>query len=326
MYNHLFSQPIQYEIKPNQSLLVSLADDVSDFVLLPALSQPLAEIIISELPSHTNEQGASIILTCQPFFTVSHVESLNDKDTHDQEILDKEQLDQGKVNKASEATASAGYSLNSVPDTSPKSDTISHQCDVSKHLGKVTRALGQGCRLYARVGIAPRISAAMLRKGVRLTFSFIHSDEGVVIEYEQSVCEAITLEKDLRLNQEPKELIMAKAILARNFDYEEPPATIALNISEIEQVRADISHYLSEERNKVHAIIAAQLLKLDNLLNHKQQWLLRTYSQSQQRTNYASAANELSKDVEDLQRKLECFALLAPADVSLMVDKLTEDN
>ncbi len=49
MYNHLFSQPIQYEIKPNQSLLVSLADDVSDFVLLPALSQPLAEIIISEL-------------------------------------------------------------------------------------------------------------------------------------------------------------------------------------------------------------------------------------------------------------------------------------
>ncbi|MEZ9139282.1 MULTISPECIES: hypothetical protein [unclassified Shewanella] len=273
MYNHLFSQPVKYQINQGQTLLIALADDVSDFILLPALSQPLAEIIICE---SEDEQCSSFILTCQPFFKV---------------------------------------------------DVIDSQIVEQPEKAEFKRTFGQGFRLYARVGVAPRISAELLRKGIGLSFTAEGTPQKQInIGYLQSVCESINLESDLRLNQEPKELMMAKAILARNFDYEESPENLAINISEIEQVRADINLYLAEERNKVHAIIAAQLLKLDNLLNHKQQWLLRTYSQSQQRTNYASAANELSKDVEDLQRKLECFSLLAPADVSLMVDKLTEDT
>ncbi|MCC4832373.1 hypothetical protein LMH66_06985 [Shewanella sp. 10N.7] len=281
MYNHLFSQPVKYQINQGQTLLIALADDVSDFILLPALSQPLAEIIICE---SEDEQCSSFILTCQPFFKVDVINSQIDSQV-DSQIVEQPEKAEFK------------------------------------------RTFGQGFRLYARVGVAPRISAELLRKGIGLSFTAEGTPQKQInIGYLQSVCESINLESDLRLNQEPKELMMAKAILARNFDYEESPENLAINISEIEQVRADINLYLAEERNKVHAIIAAQLLKLDNLLNHKQQWLLRTYSQSQQRTNYASAANELSKDVEDLQRKLECFSLLAPADVSLMVDKLTEDT
>ncbi|MCL1068757.1 hypothetical protein L2735_18475 [Shewanella olleyana] len=294
MYNHLFSQPIKYNISKDQTLSIALADDVSDFILLPALSQPLAEIIICE---SDNAESASFILTCQPFFNVEVL-------THQADVLASEMVNVDLTNFVAD-----------------------NDLETSLPLEVFNRTFGQGFRLYSRVGVAPRISAKLLRKGVMLSFSVEDIRQNLIsIKYQQSVCESVTLEQDLRLNQEPKELMMAKAILARNFDYEEPPATLALNISEIEQVRADINVYLAEERNKVHAIIAAQLLKLDNLLNHKQQWLLRTYSQSQQRTNYATAANELSKDVEDLQRKLECFALLAPADVSLMVDKLTEET
>ncbi|WP_153916211.1 hypothetical protein [Shewanella sp. TC10] len=294
MYNHLFSQPVKYNINKDQTLSIALADDVSDFILLPALSQPLAEIIICE---SEGAESASFILTCQPFFNV--------------EVLPQ----------------SADDLVCAVPNTDLSNLITDGDLDPSQPLEEFNRTLGQGFRLYARVGVAPRISAKLLRKGVVLSFSVEDIQHNLIsIRYQQSVCESVTLEQDLRLNQEPKELMMAKAILARNFDYEESPENLAINISEIEQVRADINVYLAEERNKVHAIIAAQLLKLDNLLNHKQQWLLRTYSQSQQRTNYATAANELSKDVEDLQRKLECFTLLAPADVSLMVDKLTEDT
>ncbi|GIU52713.1 hypothetical protein [Shewanella sp. KT0246] len=295
MYNHLFSQPVKYQINQGQTLLIALAEDVSDFILLPALSQPLAEIIICE--SHC-AQSASFILTCQPFFKVEVLdERLNFPAAIDPAVIDEAEIE-------------------SDTESSPQAINFTFN-----------RALGQGFRLYAKIGIAPRISAQSLRKGVGLSFDVKNLSQNLVsVSYQHSVCESVNLEQDLRLNQEPKELMMAKAILARNFDYEEPPATLALNISEIEQVRADINLYLSQTHHKVHAVIAAQLLKLDNLLNHKQQWLLRTYSQSQQRTNYATAANELSKDVEDLQRKLECFTLLAPADVSLMVDKLTEET
>ncbi|WP_144208768.1 hypothetical protein [Shewanella donghaensis] len=280
MYNHLLSQPIKYEVNQQQTLYINLPDGVSDFAILPALSQPIAEFVVNELIFDQSNKliKAYFILTCQPLFVVSVVDKRDKQEPNPSLSLDPRQL---------------------------------------------KRSLGQGFRLYTRTGLAPKFSAAMLRQGVSLDFLF---DDNFSIVLSEQVCEAIQLENDFRLNQEPKELMMAKAILARNFDYQDSPAIIAINISEIELVRADISSYLSEDINKVHAVIAAQLLKLDNLLNHKQQWLLRTYSQSQQRTNYASAANELTKDVEDLQRKLECFSLLAPADVSLMVDKLTEDN
>ncbi len=278
MYNHLLSQPVKYEVDQHQTLHLSLPDEVSDFAILPALSQPIAEVIVKELKFNNANvlQGATIILTCQPLFKVSVQEQINTIVDNDHNLI-----------------------------------------------SQLKRGVGQGFRLYTRSGVAPKKSATMLRQGTTLVFSFA---EGLQIKVKGQLGDAIKLEDDFRLNQEPKALMHARAILARSFNYEDAPATIAINMSEIEQVRAEITAYLSSEHNKVNAVIAAQLIKLDNLLSHKHRWLLRTYSQSQQRTNFATAANELSKNVEDLQRKLECFSLLAPADVSQMVDKLTEEH
>lgn len=163
-----------------------------------------------------------------------------------------------------------------------------------------------------------------LRKGLSLN---IQADQNVYFSLDKNArFELISLEQDLRILSEPHALVMAKAILGRKFDYDEPSSMLAVHISELEQVRRDLRDYLKGESGKIHPGVSTELLKLDHLLQNKHQWLLRTYHQSLERSSLGRSSNEQMSSIEQLQRKLDCFELLAPQDVSDMVNKLSDDE
>ncbi|MBB1319367.1 hypothetical protein H5123_17215 [Shewanella sp. SR43-4] len=186
------------------------------------------------------------------------------------------------------------------------------------------RSVGQGIKLYPLTGVAPRVCIEQLRRGVTVS---INIDAGVYFSLStETRFELVTLENDLRILSEPQVLVMAKAILGRKFDHDEPSNMLAVHISELEQVRRELRDYLRGESGKIHPGVSTELLKLDHLLQNKHQWLLRTYHQSLERTNLGYSSNEQIVSNEQLQRKLDCFELLAPKDVSEMVNKLCEDD
>jgi hypothetical protein len=186
------------------------------------------------------------------------------------------------------------------------------------------RLVGQGIKLYPSMGVAPRVCIEQLRNGVTIN---IHVDEDVHFSVAaEARFELVTLENDLRILSEPQALVMAKAILGRKFDYDEPSTMLAVHISELEQVRRELRDYLRGESGKIHPGVSTELLKLDHLLQNKHQWLLRTYHQSLERSNFGRSSNEQFYNNEQLQRKLDCFELLAPKDVSEMVNKLCDDD
>ncbi|QDE30973.1 MULTISPECIES: hypothetical protein [Shewanella] len=189
---------------------------------------------------------------------------------------------------------------------------------------KQQRCIGQAIKLYPSMGIAPRVCIEQLRKGLTIN---IHADENVYFNLPADArFELVTLENDLRLLSEPQALVMAKAILGRKFDYDEPSNMLAVHISELEQVRRDLRDYLSGESGKIHPGVSTELLKLDHLLQNKHQWLLHTYHQSLERPNLGRPSNEQLYNIEQLQRKLDCFELLAPKDLSDMVNQLCDDD
>ncbi|MCE9687487.1 hypothetical protein LZP73_14960 [Shewanella sp. AS16] len=188
----------------------------------------------------------------------------------------------------------------------------------------LVRGMGQGLRLYPRLGTAPGICAAQLRTGICLTLtpgatSLSFSQAG------DSLFESVPLEHDLRLFQEPKDIMLAKALLARNYDYSESSQMLAVHIAELEQVRSDLQAFLRGELGKLHPGLSAEATQLDSQLLKKRQWLFRTYSQQLERQSYGQAANE-SLSQEKLQRKLDCYELLAPSGVTEMVRRLTDDE
>ena len=186
------------------------------------------------------------------------------------------------------------------------------------------RFVGQGIKLYPSMGVAPRVCIEQLRNGVTIN---IHADGDVHFSVSaEARFELVTLENDLRILSEPQALVMAKAILGRKFDYDEPSTMLAVHISELEQVRRELRDYLRGESGKIHPGVSTELLKLDHLLQNKHQWLLRTYHQSLERSNLGRSSNEQFFNNEQLQRKLDCFELLAPKDVSEMVNKLCDDD
>jgi hypothetical protein len=186
------------------------------------------------------------------------------------------------------------------------------------------RSVGQGIKLYPSMGVAPRVCIEQLRKGLTID---IHADENVYFSLAAEVrFDLVTLENDLRILTEPQALVMAKAILGRKFEYGEPSSMLAVHISELEQVRRDLRDYLRGESGKIHPGVSTELLKLDHLLQNKHQWLLRTYHQSLERPNLGRPSNEQLFNIEQLQHKLDCFELLAPKDVSDMVNKLCDDD
>lgn len=200
----------------------------------------------------------------------------------------------------------------------------------------ITRSLGQGFRLYTRMGTAAKFCAAELRRGVSFTLDttrhlgadndLIGADNDLTFALQaDSKFELIPLEADLRVLHEPEALMVAKGLLARQYDYGASSESLAIYMTEIEQVRLELQAFLRGELGQCHASLTDEVLRLEPLLLQKQQWLFRTYTHMFERPNYSRAANDVD-NTDKLLRKLECYELLASPELILMVDRLMEDE
>ncbi|MCL1143030.1 hypothetical protein [Shewanella gaetbuli] len=267
MHQHIFNHPQVIQISKPTLMKVRLAENVDDLLILACLSNPLFELLISQIEGSTT----TLLIRQQPFIDIEY----------EQTIVLAEHYD-------------------------------------------VCRTEGQGVRLYSRMAVAPRLCIEQLRQGIDI---LVQADKQVFLSCDASKRhELIPLELDLRLLSEPEVLVIAKSILGHTSAFEQSSAMLAIQISEIEQVRRDIREYMRGESGKIHPGVSTELLKLDHLLQNKHQWLLRSYHQSLERPNLSNASNEPTMDIEKLEQKLACYNVLAPSDVTELVNQLLSDE
>ncbi|MGE6315925.1 hypothetical protein ACQKC1_09065 [Shewanella baltica] len=274
MYHQFLNEPMVLDAEKASILTLRLPDDISDFIVLQAISAPLLEVVvIAEAGTPQN-----IAIRFQPFM---------------------------------------GLKVESLPQSAQAFNT------------PITRSLGQGFRLYTRMGTAAKFCAAELRQGVSFTLDMTNrlgAENCLTFALQaDSKFELVPLEADLRVLHEPKALMVAKALLARQYDYAASSESLAIYMTEIEQVRLELQAFLRGELGQCHASLADEVLRLDPLLLQKQQWLFRTYTHMFERPNYNRAAND-GDNTDKLLRKLECYELLAPPELIQMVDRLMEDE
>ena len=274
MYHQFLNEPMVLDAEKASILTLRLPDDISDFIVLQAISAPLLEVVvIAEAGTPQN-----IAIRFQPFM---------------------------------------GLKVESLPQSAQAFNT------------PITRSLGQGFRLYTRMGTAAKFCAAELRRGVSFTLDVTNrlgAENCLTFALQaDSKFELVPLEADLRVLHEPKALMVAKALLARQYDYAASSESLAIYMTEIEQVRLELQAFLRGELGQCHASLTDEVLRLDPLLLQKQQWLFRTYTHMFERPNYNRAANDVD-NTDKLLRKLECYELLAPPELIQMVDRLMEDE
>lgn len=274
MYHQFLNEPMVLDAEKASILTLRLPDDISDFIVLQAISAPLLEVVvIAEAGTPQN-----IAIRFQPFM---------------------------------------GLKVESLPQSAQAFNT------------PITRSLGQGFRLYTRMGTAAKFCAAELRQGVSFTLDMTNrlgAENCLTFALQaDSKFELVPLEADLRVLHEPKALMVAKALLARQYDYAASSESLAIYMTEIEQVRLELQAFLRGELGQCQASLADEVLRLDPLLLQKQQWLFRTYTHMFERPNYSRAAND-ADNTDKLLRKLECYELLAPPELIQMVDRLMEDE
>jgi len=274
MYHQFLNEPMVLDAEKASILTLRLPDDISDFIVLQAISAPLLEVVvIAEAGTPQN-----IAIRFQPFM---------------------------------------GLKVESLPQSAQAFNI------------PITRSLGQGFRLYTRMGTAAKFCAAELRRGVSFTLDMTNrlgAENCLTFALQaDSKFELVPLEADLRVLHEPKALMVAKALLAREYDYAASSESLAIYMTEIEQVRLELQAFLRGELGQCHASLADEVLRLDPLLLQKQQWLFRTYTHMFERPNYSRAAND-ADNTDKLLRKLECYELLAPPELIQMVDRLMEDE
>lgn len=274
MYHQFLNEPMVLDAEKASILTLRLPDDISDFIVLQAISAPLLEVVvIAEAGTPQN-----IAIRFQPLM---------------------------------------GLKVESLPQSAQAFNT------------PITRSLGQGFRLYTRMGTAAKFCAAELRRGVSFTLDMTNrlgAENCLTFALQaDSKFELVPLEADLRVLHEPKALMVAKALLARQYDYAASSESLAIYMTEIEQVRLELQAFLRGELGQCHASLTDEVLRLDPLLLQKQQWLFRTYTHMFERPNYNRAANDVD-NTDKLLRKLECYELLAPPELIQMVDRLMEDE
>jgi len=274
MYHQFLNEPMVLDAEKASILTLRLPDDISDFIVLQAISAPLLEVVvIAEAGTPQN-----IAIRFQPFM---------------------------------------GLKVESLPQSAQAFNT------------PITRSLGQGFRLYTRMGTAAKFCAAELRRGVSFTLDMTNrlgAENCLTFALQaDSKFELVPLEADLRVLHDPKALMVAKALLARQYDYAASSESLAIYMTEIEQVRLELQAFLRGELGQCHASLTDEVLRLDPLLLQKQQWLFRTYTHMFERPNYNRAANDVD-NTDKLLRKLECYELLAPPELIQMVDRLMEDE
>ncbi|WP_394132122.1 hypothetical protein [Shewanella maritima] len=191
---------------------------------------------------------------------------------------------------------------------------------------QLSRGLGQGFRCYGTLGIEPKRVSNSLRQGVDLCLSLIDNQLQVEIDTIMSI-DLIGLEFDLRSPIQIQCHTNAAAILARQTQFNAPSNELTLEISEIDLVRKEITLYLRGELGVVDQKLITELSRLDALLESKRQWLWRSYQESQSRPSLNEAANTQDiYEIAALQRRLDCFELLAPKSLVDVVDKLADDH
>ncbi|MGL5390111.1 MAG: hypothetical protein ACRDA8_01745 [Shewanella sp.] len=189
----------------------------------------------------------------------------------------------------------------------------------------IYRHQGQGLRLYHRMGIAPKFCAAQLRAGVAFTLEVNQGLSFTLAAASAAKFEWVPLEEDLRILQEPQVFLLAKALLARQYDYEASSESLAVSMAEIEQVRTDLRAFLQGELGQSHGRLAEAALRLEPLLLQKRQWIFRSYTNMFERPNYSRAAND-AEHIDNALRKLECYELLASPELTQMVHRLMDDD
>ena len=274
MYHHFLNEPIVLDAEKTSILTLRLPDDISDFMVLQAISAPLLEVIV--IADACTRQN--ITIRFQPFM---------------------------------------GLKVEPLPHSSQAFNA------------PLTRSIGQGFRLYTRMGTAAKFCAAELRRGISFSLDMTNcQDTNNCLTFALQVdskFELVPLEADLRVLHEPKALIVAKALLARQYDYAASSESLAIDMAEIEQVRLELQTFLRGDLGHSHTSLADEALKLIPLLLQKQQWLFRTYTHMFERPNYNRSANDMDS-ADKLLIKLECYELLAPPELIQMVDRLMEDD
>jgi hypothetical protein len=135
----------------------------------------------------------------------------------------------------------------------------------------------------------------------------------------------VELEKDFRLFGGPKELRRAKALLAREPNFQLNAEKLLLDISEIEIMRSELRSFAEGSDVHHYPVILSEVTSLEMQLLRRKQLIYRQYYQSVERTNWQDAANHVD-DIETLQRKLESYQLLAPPELNAMVEQMFADE
>ncbi|WP_345880760.1 hypothetical protein [Shewanella algae] len=186
----------------------------------------------------------------------------------------------------------------------------------------VSRTAGQGFRLYSEVGTSTSSCITALRQGVCLD---LWPGQTFLCSLQTGRFELLPLEQDLRLSQEPREIILAKTALAEAQDYQASSEKLAVQLSEVTQARIRLERYQQAHGAKLPEGLLNEVWHLLTGLSQKRQWLLRCYNQSLERPNYRQSANHDGTE-EKLRRALECYELLSSPELNAMVRQLTDEE
>ncbi len=267
MYPQYLNETLLLDIKQASTLILSLPESVSEFILSEAMAAPLLELIVV-----SEGEQSQVVVRFQSLLTLK-VEPMV------------------PVNEASSSV--------------------------------FCRKLGQGGRVFQRIGMAPKVCADILRAGFAIV---IEPKNGITLSLSaMAKFVFIPLESDISNLHEPQILAIAKGILAREFDYQASSESLAVSLTEIEQIRLELQSFVQGGLGQYHAGLADEAIRLSSLLQQKRQWLFRTYTQKFERPNYHRAAND-AHQLENALRKLEYFELLAPAALLKVIERLLEDE
>lgn len=189
----------------------------------------------------------------------------------------------------------------------------------------LSRGVGQGWRLFSGLGVSPTLCGQQLRSGLAINVDCTTNANADFSIAAPTMWQIVALEEDLRLFHGPRELVQARALVARELAYDFTTGQILLELSELENVRSELARFGCSELVLRHPDVSVEVSKLDAQLSRKKQWLSRSFNQSVERPNWQDAANQqLTNDVQ--ARKLEYYRLLSTPAVNEMIQELILDE
>lgn len=192
-----------------------------------------------------------------------------------------------------------------------------------KELPILSRGVGQGLRLFSGLGVSPIMCAQDLKAGVDITVSFTQRADFSLAKVSQ--WQLVPLEKDTRLFHGPKELLVARALVARDANYELSSQQLLLEICELESVRTKLLRFSASALVCRHSELNDEIIDIEAQLIKKKQWLSSRYHQSIERLNWNASANHEQKH-DLLMRQLEYYRLLSTTAINEMVQQLIKDE